>query len=509
MNKRYLLMGIALVAVTGLVFAAGQGEAGDGEAGVASFSYMIPNPYFQWLEDQLWYPALKESAGVEIDLINGGSRGDYYQQIDLQIASGELPDLFLLNLAQQTVYGSEGALVDWAPLIEEYAPNIQAFIDDNPTYGALISTGESIYGIGAEYPRISAVTLYRADLFEQAGITEMPETIDEFTDVLRTLRDEFSDVPNFYPFQGRGSYLEFRAVFGANDRIEDGRVYGRYNNGQGYDIYAPGFRDMVEWLKMAYEEDLIDPEWVAGTQTEETWQTKMLTGRGAVSDDFFTRPAWFMANANLDEYPTYDIQVMPLFRDKNGNQVRRASAPRFPNDRYVAINARTSDATRETIVRFHDFLFSEEGINYVALGIEGESYEIVDGEPQFLVDWEEQAAIPLGTPHWFIAQDRFTFAMPVDNDLYYQYQSPRVASFAEDYFSNYVQSFPQLKYTPEQLRRRSDLEGELLTAVDAAVVEFVTGSRPMSEWQDFLDEMEAIGARDITEIDQAAYDATY
>lgn len=509
MNKRIVILLVLVMAGVGMVFASGQGE-GEAADGTPTFSYMIPNPYFQWLMDQEWYPAMKESAGVEIDLINGGSRGEYYQQVDLQIASGGLPDLFMLNLAQQTIYGGEGALVDWAPLIDEYAPNIQAFIDENPTYAALISTGENIYGIGAEYPRISAVTLYRADLFEQAGIDEMPETIDEFTDDLRTLRDEFSDVDNFYPFQGRGSFIEFRSVFGANDYIdENGTVHGRYEGGSGYDINSQGFRDLVEWLKLLYDEDLIDPEWVAGIQTEETWQTKMLTGKGAVSDDFFTRPAWFMANADLEEYPTYQIDVMPLFKDENGNQLKRPSTTRFPNDRYVAINAETSDAMRETIVRFHDFLFTDVGINYVALGVEGESYEMVDGEPSFLIDWEEQAAIPMGTPHWFIAQDRFTFAMPVDNELYYQYQSPLVKSFAEDYFSNYVESYPQLKYTTDQLRRRSDLTGQVVPAVEAGVVEFVNGSRPMSEWQDFLDEMNELGFTEIEEIDQAAYDATY
>src|SRR6056297_120141 len=90
MNKRFMLAVVIMIAGLGMLFASGQGE-GEGTDGTPTFSYMIPNPYFQWLMDQEWYPALKESAGVEIDLINGGSRGEYYQQVDLQIASGGLP----------------------------------------------------------------------------------------------------------------------------------------------------------------------------------------------------------------------------------------------------------------------------------------------------------------------------------------------------------------------------------------------------------------------------------
>ena len=44
-------------------------------------------------------------------------------------------------------------------------------------------------------------------------------------------------------------------------------------------------------------------------------------------------------------------------------------------------------------------------------------------------------------------------------------------------------------------------------ALGAYEVKFITGKLPMSEWDNFLKDMESKGYKRIVEIDQAAYDA--
>ena len=43
-------------------------------------------------------------------------------------------------------------------------------------------------------------------------------------------------------------------------------------------------------------------------------------------------------------------------------------------------------------------------------------------------------------------------------------------------------------------------------ARDEAIVRFITGDRPLSEWDDYLKELEACGLERYLEIEQSAYD---
>lgn len=76
-----------------------------------------------------------------------------------------------------------------AQLIAEHAPNIQAYIDENEDFRSRITDpSDATYGLIVERPAIGAATMYRADSFAEAGITEVPRTIAELTEALRALK---------------------------------------------------------------------------------------------------------------------------------------------------------------------------------------------------------------------------------------------------------------------------------------------------------------------------------
>jgi putative aldouronate transport system substrate-binding protein len=472
-----------------------------------SFSYTLESKFVKWMQDLNWYKILLDKGNANVQLIDGGAGAQYYKNIDLKIASGDFPDAGIVNQAQAEVYGTQGAFLDLKPIIEKYAPNIKKYIESNPDYKAMITASDGkIYGLAQEYPKISGVTFYREDMFKKAGITKEPRTIEEFTDVLRKLKAAYADNKNFYPFSGRDDFLKFPSVFGAQDKIENGKLQGIYNIGSGIDIHAPGFKKMMEWYKQLYDEKLIDPEWVAGAANEESWQTKMLIGNSAVSDDFYTRPSWFMLNGGPKNDPNYSMKVLAYPIGIDGQQAKRSTNARYPDNRFLAINAKAEKKAPD-IIKFLDFVFSPEGQTIMQFGVEGQTFKTVNGKREFLVTYTEEVPKPLGTPNWLFLQDRLTFPAPVNNEAFYEFNDNLTKSYAADYFSKYAQTFPTLKYSTNQQKERSDLVAKINEAITANLVKFASGKRPMSEFDTFLAEMNKLGYKRVVEIDQAAYDA--
>jgi putative aldouronate transport system substrate-binding protein len=485
-------------------------QGGSSEQG-ASFTYMMAGKYINWINDLKWYPVLKQETKTDVKFVNGGEDdAAYTKNLELKIGSGQFPDSGVVSLAQAEVYGKQGLFMDLKPIIDKVGPNIKAYIEKNPDYKNLITTQKGeIFGLPQEYPTLSNVTFYRADLFEKAGIKENPKTIEEFTNNLKKLKEANKGVSDFYPLTGRDGYIKFTEAFDAIDRIDaNGKVHGIYETGAGTDLYSEGTKQLIEWYSQLYKDKLIDPEWVAGTATEESWQTKMLTGKGAIGNDFFTRPSWFMNNGGPTNNPSYSIKVMEPFAGKDGKQTKLApSAPKYRMDRVFVINKKSKDKA-EAIIKFMDYVFSDKGRNLMDYGVEGQSYKSNNGTNEFLVKFEEEGNKPLGTPVWNFLQDRLTFPAPVNNAAYYQWMDALTKSFATTYFDKYTsKEFPSIKYTTEQLKERTTLLAKVKEEYNANLVKFITGQRNMSEWNDFLKKMEEVGYKKVVEIDQTAYDA--
>lgn len=471
------------------------------------FAYLLPNKYLTWLIDQKWYPLLEQRTDIPVKLVDGGPSEQYYQKFDLALASHGVKDAAIANQAQVEVYGEQGAFRDLAPLIPEHAPHLQTYIDANPDFRSLITTESGrIFGIMSERPRITPVSFYRADMFEEAGISSVPRTIGELTTALGKIKSTYSSRRDFFPYSGRDSFIGLQYAFDANDTIDSaGKIHGIYASGGGYDLFSPGFKDLIAWYQGLYRDELIDPEFVRGSATEESWQTKMLNGKGAVCTDFFTRPAWFMQNGGPDIERGYSMQVMPALLGPDGRDRKMTMGQRYnPSETFVILES--SDRV-EKILAFLDYVYSPEGRTLMNYGVKGQSYDVVDGKKVYTASYEKALAAKPGQPVWSFFQDRLTFPAPVDNKAFYAWGDKLTRSFAADYFNRYAKNYPVLRYDAAQIEERTELLASVEPFVLAETVKFATGDRPMSSWEEFLAAARDKGAKRITEIDQAAYDA--
>ncbi|MFH8252680.1 ABC transporter substrate-binding protein [Microbacterium sp. B2969] len=131
-------------------------------------------------------------TGATVDVVT--IPDPYEQGVQTKVASGDKPDLAFWQptASMLTALNASTNLqpLDGAPFIDSYKPELQDItgILDDTRYAALVTT-----------PAVEGV-YYNKEVFEKAGITELPKNWDEFVELGRTLKTQ--GVTPFFDFGG-------------------------------------------------------------------------------------------------------------------------------------------------------------------------------------------------------------------------------------------------------------------------------------------------------------------
>lgn len=499
------------------------GDSKETEAveGQKTYTMFLRSTFVDWIQELKWYDEAEKRTGVHVEYVMGpDSQNDTYAEVDQRLISGTLTDCTFVKWAQANVYGAQGAFRDLAPLIKEHAPNIQKYLDENPDYASLITNEDgTIYGLLNQTPKLADFVFYRADHFRKAGVDAAKvQTVDDFTEALRQLKAFYGkDNPNYYPLCDRDTFFRFAAWFGCANNISETESNGLYYGSTmgakaGYDIYADNFYHMMEVMKSWYDEGLVNPEWVAGAFGEGDWEAAMLNGDCSISYDFLTRPQWFLDNGGPDIDPDYEMAILDNIKDENGNIMKYQTDIPYNETRATVINAETSDETAKTIIQFIDYFWGEEGQTLCSWGVEGESYQVVDGKKEYIVDYATEEGKPAGEKKWSFLNDRYTVCKPVDQEAFYAWNGEVVKEAASRlYDDEHLMEAYNIKYNDEQAKEMDTLVAALADQITAGLTQFINGKTELNEanWQAFLKEMEDNGYKRAEEIQLEAFRATY
>lgn len=130
----------------------------------------------KWIEEitQLY----TEETGVEFD-IQAVSYDEYQTLLKAKIASDDAPDLFDLTASDLKQFKENGYVEDLS----------DAEFWDNLIESAKESSKVDGINYFMPFEANASAAYYNAEVFEKAGITELPETYTEFIDVLKKLED--------------------------------------------------------------------------------------------------------------------------------------------------------------------------------------------------------------------------------------------------------------------------------------------------------------------------------
>lgn len=199
--------------------------------------------------------------------------GNYYEVLQTAVAGGEGPDVSCGWSVTALQYAAAGLGLPLDDTIEQWkAEGNEMWTDILEEYYDFYTYDGHYYAI--PYRIDPRVFIYRKDMFEQAGITEMPVTFDDFLDVCRKLKATF---PDKIPLIIAGaSYMATHAAIG----------FGA-NNGTGFvspdlepNLQSKEFQEVMEFFRVMREEELISPGSAAYTDAD--IQKMYASGEGAI-----------------------------------------------------------------------------------------------------------------------------------------------------------------------------------------------------------------------------------
>ncbi|MBC8532773.1 ABC transporter substrate-binding protein [Yeguia hominis] len=156
--------------------------------------------------EMLWGPAESHEAATKkvVDQFNAENEygitvdvqmipwEGYYQTFLTAVTSGAAPDVATGATPQPIQYAVMGESLDLDPIMEQWkAEGSSVLTEISDDLWEFFQYEGKQYGIafGLDPKTIN----YRTDYFEEAGITELPTTWDEFADTLRTIKETFPD----------------------------------------------------------------------------------------------------------------------------------------------------------------------------------------------------------------------------------------------------------------------------------------------------------------------------
>src|SRR5699024_12855461 len=154
--------------------------------------------YTNDLKDVRGYEKFEEITNVEIDW-KQISNDSIDEKRNLALSGGNLPDVFYASAIPKLdilKYGQQGTLIKLNSLIDEYAPNLTALMEENPEIRQAITLPDgNIYTLpylsspDSQSVRTYPILYFNQNVLDELGISK-PETTDEFYKYLTTVKEK-------------------------------------------------------------------------------------------------------------------------------------------------------------------------------------------------------------------------------------------------------------------------------------------------------------------------------
>lgn len=227
----------------------------------------------QWLID------LEEKSNVKINWVVASSN-DWGEQKSILLAGGELPDIFLGSgtLNDDDILKNPEFFLPLDDLIEKHMPNYKHAMDTYPAYAANTTFPDgNIYSLAKNLPARPMTRnhpIINKTWLDNLGL-EIPDTYEDLEKVLRAFKEQDAngngDPNDEIPFSSNGDiHVDLLNPFGITDinetsmSILDGEAF--------FFPTSERYKEAIKWVRDLYADGIIDPELF-------TQDDSMLTGK--------------------------------------------------------------------------------------------------------------------------------------------------------------------------------------------------------------------------------------
>lgn len=453
---------------------------------------------------------LMENTGVDIEFMHPPT-GQGEEQFNLMLADGDLPDLLEYHWMNYTGGPekaiSDGYIYELTDIINDYCPNLKAYLEKNPDIDRMVKTDEGHYYMfpfirGDEQLRVTLGLMVRQDWLDELGL-EVPTTMDEWHEVLTQFKEKKGAQAPFSYEYTMGSLTDDNPFCYAFDACRnfylgtDGQVH--------YGAVEDGYKQYLETMHQWYVEGLIDPD--IATQQFDQVSAKMTNGTSGASIGWAGSRMGVWTTAALETDPKYALSPAPVPTLKKGEKAAMGQIDNaVPNQGGVAIT--TSCKNVEAAARLLDWAYSDEGHMFYNFGVEGESYTLEAGEPVYT---DQILKNPDGLPvaQAMSAYIRGNYNGPFVQDIrylrqYYTYDGQKESNAVWGDNDGKLHKLPPITPTSEESDQFSAIMNEISTYRDEMTIKYILGTEDIGTFDSYVSTIESMGLDKALEIENAA-----
>lgn len=443
---------------------------------------------------------------------SGTTTPDVIQQYGVMIASNKLPDTMLWNWSNvqggtSKMY-NDGMIIKLNDLIDQHAPNLKNILDENPEVAKQIKADNGdIYvmphlrvGDYGQYKTFSGMMI-RKDWLDELGLQE-PETISDWETVLKAFKENKGAIP----FTSNKNYAiaqyDFAGAYGVSNGffIKDGKV--------AFGPYEPAFKDYLTTMQRWYKDGLIDPDFA--TNDSKTMDSKVSSGKAGAFFGYIGGSLGTLLPALQKEVPTADLAGVQFPVLNKGDEPQFVTAT-WNYDNVGAVITSSNKHPEETIKAL-DYLYGEEGALLKNFGVEGLTYTLVDGQPQYtdlILKNPDNLSLGQAMAKYFIAN--YSFAGVDDdryNEQYYQLQQQKdaVKVFAQYAENAYSVMLPPVSLTTDESKELAKIMTEVETYLSEQLTRVIMGADSVDNYDKAVEQMKKMNIEQAIQIQQAAVD---
>ena len=342
------------------------------------YTFVAPRD-IQHVED-----AINEITEPEINThvnLNVLDIGSYIQQMSIMMSGNERIDLMLTGFASASYSAmiAQNQLMDIAPYIEEYGPNITS------TLGVMLDAttiGDAIYGIPAYRNVVSGTYIFmREDVLEDLGLTEKARnmtSLDEYREILEAVKN--SDKWGYlYPYVYMNDMGPLQTSSSIIDNFADADIFDKLGDTIGI-VHADNDGNVtLRQTTEAYQE---------GAAVARSWNDAGLSYYDISN-----------TSGSCEEYVKNDAVFSFMGPAEFGAESAKSAACGMP---MVAVKVHNGTVSSDGCVKFafcvpntakepeaaikfmNLAITSPELNNIMAWGVEGVDYEVVDGVAKYI-----------------------------------------------------------------------------------------------------------------------------
>lgn len=432
--------------------------------------------------------------------------------MNLLLATGEYPDIIGFNWQLNYTGGEEKAMKDGViyGMSEEFvktnAPDYWKVLNDNPELLKQVKTSSGeIFGfafiLGDEILKGGYGLIIRDDWCKELGIKQ-PETAEEYYEMLKALKKEKGvEVPLSITIANLGELLDrgiITSPFNLVTRdyyVEEGKVKAGF--------YSQEYKDVLVWLNKLYAEGLLDPNFI--TIDQQTVTSNMLTGKSAASSGACGSILgnWLSSNKDVADYSLAGIKNLVA---------NKGDTPMYGHYNTDVVGGTTVISTecenKEAAAKFLNYGYSQEGHLLYNFGIEGASYEMVEGKPVYtdlMMNNPDGLTAQQALSEYQLAYGNGPFVQ--DKDYLLQYyntdeQIDALNKWTDNDASKY--KLPRITIHADDVSEYSSLTSDIKTYQDEMTMKFIIGAESLDNYDKYISTLQSMGVEQLLEIVQNA-----